>query len=83
MAGLGGFDLSFGGISPIGNVAALGSIAMDGDEYVRCNSCGYGGCDVRVSGCGCTLHAVSDSNVRTFPTRKYVESDVLLLKTRM
>ncbi|KAL7556839.1 hypothetical protein ACA910_016313 [Epithemia clementina (nom. ined.)] len=30
---------------------------MDGDEYVRCNKCGYGGCDVRVAGCGCTLHA--------------------------
>lgn len=32
---------------------------MNGDEYVRCSRCGYGGCDVRVSGCGCTLHAVS------------------------
>jgi len=33
------------------------SEAMNGDEYVRCSRCGYGGCDVRVSGCGCTLHA--------------------------
>ena len=31
---------------------------MDGDEYVRCNRCGFGGCDIRVSSCGCTLHAV-------------------------
>ena len=38
---------------------ALGTIAMDGgDEYVRCNKCGFGGCDVRVAPCGCTLHAV-------------------------
>ena len=35
-----------------------GNMAMDGDEYVRCSRCGYGGCDVRVSSCGCTLHAV-------------------------
>ena len=32
----------------------------NGDDYVRCSMCGYGGCDVRVSGCGCTLHAVSE-----------------------
>jgi hypothetical protein len=32
---------------------------MNGEEYVRCNRCGHGGCDIRVSGCGCTLHAVS------------------------
>lgn len=32
--------------------------AADGDEYVRCNNCGYGGCDIRVSSCGCTLHTV-------------------------
>ena len=37
----------------------FGSAAMNGDEYVRCAKCGFGGCDVRVSGCGCTLHAVS------------------------
>lgn len=38
---------------------ALGTIAMDGgDEYVRCSKCGFGGCDVRVAPCGCTLHAV-------------------------
>lgn len=51
---MGGFDMSFCNIP-----AAFGSIAMDGDEYVRCNRCGYGGCDLRVSGCGCTLHSVS------------------------
>jgi hypothetical protein len=45
---------------------ALGSIItpadifgnINGDEYVRCSRCGYGGCDVRVAGCGCTLHTV-------------------------
>lgn len=51
---MGGFDIGFCTIP-----SAFGSIAMDGDEYVRCTRCGYGGCDVRVSGCGCTLHAVS------------------------
>lgn len=39
--------------------AVFGTIVMNGDEYVRCQGCGYSGCDVRVSGCGCTLHAVS------------------------
>ena len=39
--------------------AAFGSILMDGDEYVRCRHCGYGGCDLRMQ-CenGCTCHAV-------------------------
>jgi hypothetical protein len=51
---IGGFDIGFSSFP-----AAFGSIAMDGDEYVRCSRCGFGGCDVRVSGCGCTVHAVS------------------------
>ena len=58
------FELSDLGSIPT-NVTAhhvFGSIAMNGDEYVRCKRCGYGGCDVRVSGCGCTMHAVSFSN---------------------
>lgn len=50
-----GFDMSLGGLPP----AAFASITMDGDEYVRCSKCGYGGCDVRISVCGCTLHSVS------------------------
>lgn len=44
------------------------SVAMAGDEYVRCNRCGFGGCDIRVSTCGCTLHAV-----RRFCTVAYVQ----------
>lgn len=60
-----GLDLGVGNIPP--NAAAVfGSIAMNGDEYVRCLACGYGGCDVRVSGCGCTLHAVSLIDFVTF-----------------
>lgn len=51
-----GFDIDFGISQHPSNVFA--SIAMDGDEYVRCSKCGHGGCDVRVSSCGCTLHAV-------------------------
>jgi hypothetical protein len=31
--------------------------SMNSDEYARCNRCGYGGCDVRFVGCGCTMHA--------------------------
>ena len=55
---LGTFDLGLGNIPQ----AAFSSLAMDGDEYVRCAKCGFGGCDVRVSGCGCTVHAVSGSS---------------------
>ena len=40
---------------------------IDGDEYARCSRCGYGGCDVRVSGCSCTLHAVSFPLFRLVP----------------
>jgi hypothetical protein len=49
------FDLDFG--IPA-NTSAFASIAMDGDEYVSCSRCGHGGCDIRVFGCGCTVHAV-------------------------
>ena len=38
---------------------AFGGVVMNGDEYVRCARCSFGGCDVRVQGCGCTLHGVS------------------------
>ena len=51
------FDLGVPTI-PSNAAAVFGNIAMNGDEYVRCITCGYGGCDVRVSGCGCTFHAV-------------------------
>ena len=57
MAGLGGFDAGFGGAIPP-NLSVFTNIAMDGDEYVRCVCCGFGGCDVRVTGCGCTMHSV-------------------------
>ena len=57
MASLDLLDSEIGGI-PSNAGAVFGSIAMNGDEYVHCNRCGYGGCDVRVAGCGCTMHAV-------------------------
>lgn len=61
---MGGFDdMNF--LPP--GAFAVSSLATDGDEYVRCSKCGFGGCDVRVSSCGCTLHAV-----RRFSTRRYV-----------
>lgn len=54
-------------IGTLGNIHAgtFASITMDGNEYVRCSKCSYGGCDVRISGCGCTLHTVS-KRVRWF-----------------
>ena len=45
---------------------AFGSIAMNGDQYVKCGRCGFGGCDVRVAGCGCTLHGVSNFAIFIF-----------------
>jgi len=56
MSGLELLDADVGSISPTA-AADFGNIAMHGDEYVRCNRCDYGGCDVRVQGCGCTLHS--------------------------
>jgi len=55
---LGGLDIGLAGV-PSGAAAAavFGSIAMNGDEYVRCVKCYHGGCDLRVQGCGCTVHA--------------------------
>eukprot|EP00525_Craspedostauros_australis_P011679 CAMPEP_0198118116 /NCGR_PEP_ID=MMETSP1442-20131203/20426_1 /TAXON_ID= /ORGANISM="Craspedostauros australis, Strain CCMP3328" /LENGTH=80 /DNA_ID=CAMNT_0043776315 /DNA_START=181 /DNA_END=423 /DNA_ORIENTATION=+ len=56
------FEISSLASNPVG---MFGNIAMNGDEYVRCARCGYGGCDVRVAGCGCVLHAVSPVLVST------------------
>ena len=60
MSGLDLLDADIG-IMARNPAAVFGNIAINGDEYVRCNRCGYGGCDVRVQGCGCTLHAVGSS----------------------
>lgn len=60
MSGLDLLDADVGVMAP-NPAAVFGNIAMNGDEYVRCNRCGYGGCDVRVQGCGCTLHSVGSS----------------------
>lgn len=45
-----------------GNNVFGNMMGMNGDEYVLCARCRYGGCDVRVLGCGCTVHAVSTSS---------------------
>ena len=29
------------------------------DDYIRCARCRHPGCDVQVSACGCSFHAVS------------------------
>ncbi len=49
-----------GAISPEA-IFSLVNANMNGDEYVSCVKCGFAGCDVRLSGCGCTLHAVSST----------------------
>ena len=42
----------FGGIPVVG-------AGPGGDSFSsRCSRCSFGGCDVRVHGCGCNLHAV-------------------------
>mmetsp|Transcript_30774 Transcript_30774/g.35095 ORF Transcript_30774/g.35095 Transcript_30774/m.35095 type:complete len:735 (-) Transcript_30774:232-2436(-) len=45
------------GAIPPSTAAIFGCMLVNGDEYVRCTRCSFGGCDVRVEGCGCTLHA--------------------------
>ena len=50
-----------GAISPEA-IFSLVNANMNGDEYVSCVKCGFAGCDVRLSGCGCTLHAVSSTD---------------------
>jgi len=55
MATLDALDIDIGGI---GSNAMFGaSLAIHGDEFSRCARCAFGGCDVKVSGCGCTFHA--------------------------
>ena len=39
-----------------GPAAAMNGM-QQGEEYVSCRRCGFGGCDLRLSGCGCTMHA--------------------------
>ena len=48
-----------GGIISNPNVLLFGSNnpTLNSDDCARCNRCGYGGCDVRFAGCGCTMHA--------------------------
>jgi hypothetical protein len=43
----------------IPQTSMISCLLANGDEYVRCSRCHFGGCDVRVEGCGCTLHVVS------------------------
>jgi hypothetical protein len=62
MSALDALDCEIGGI-PSNATDVFGNIAMNGDEYVRCVRCSYGGCDLRVAGCGCTLHSVGDDCV--------------------
>lgn len=61
MASLDALDVDIGSLNP--NVMFGSSIAMTGDEYVRCSRCGFRGTDVRVAGCGCCFHAVSCKDV--------------------
>ena len=48
---------------------ATTSGGMANDSPPPCNRCGFGGCDIRVAGCGCLLHTVS---TLCFPVLAYV-----------
>jgi len=39
----------------------VGGIAAH-DGAVICRRCGHSGCDVKIAGCGCSMHAVSTKN---------------------
>jgi len=41
----------------LGTGGIFSGTGVNGDEYVKCGMCGFGGCDLRIVGCGCTLHA--------------------------
>ena len=57
MSTLDTLDIDIGGGITSNPGVLFGNTAMNSDEYARCNRCGYGGCDVRFVGCGCTMHA--------------------------
>ena len=48
---------------------ATTSGGMADDSSPPCSRCGFGGCDLRVAGCGCLLHTVS---TLCFPVLAYV-----------
>lgn len=56
-----------------------GVVGVHGDEYVRCGVCSFGGCDLRIVGCGCTLHAVSIFSYLTIcpPPSPYITNNLL------
>ena len=59
-----------------------GGVADDGPP--PCSRCGFGGCDLRVAGCGCLLHTVSTPVMFFFsPRRNWYKSYVLLFFRRM
>lgn len=57
MSTLDTLDIDIGGGITSNPGVLFGNTTMNSDEYARCNRCGYGGCDVRFVGCGCTMHA--------------------------
>jgi hypothetical protein len=57
MSTLDTLDIDIGGGITSNPAVLFGNTVTNSDEYARCNRCGYGGCDVRFVGCGCTMHA--------------------------
>ena len=39
-----------------GNMGQAAMVATT-DDNIRCNRCGFAGCDVKILGCGCVAHA--------------------------
>jgi hypothetical protein len=59
MASTGGYDIGFDvSISSATVTPELFTSPLDDVEYLHCAKCNYGGCDVRVTLCGCTFHTV-------------------------
>lgn len=54
MATLDALDIDIGAMTS--NSMFGTSLAIHGEEFSRCARCAFGGCDVKVSGCGCTFH---------------------------
>eukprot|EP00535_Pseudo-nitzschia_heimii_P005978 CAMPEP_0197179030 /NCGR_PEP_ID=MMETSP1423-20130617/4109_1 /TAXON_ID=476441 /ORGANISM="Pseudo-nitzschia heimii, Strain UNC1101" /LENGTH=718 /DNA_ID=CAMNT_0042628875 /DNA_START=75 /DNA_END=2231 /DNA_ORIENTATION=+ len=57
MSSLDTLDIDIGGGITTNPGVLFGNTMINSDDYARCNRCGYGGCDVRFLGCGCTMHA--------------------------
>jgi hypothetical protein len=52
------YDLGFIPPDAFGGVHHHQLLSLDPEEFSRCGHCGFGGCDIRITVCGCVAHAV-------------------------